>query len=138
MASGDLEAGRSEREVEHARQELAIQRQRRANEARHEFLRMCPTGHAYDLPHAMTLLADLGGGNRSRRLQRTFLIRAMVAQGWSRAGITAAWHLEPGELEHELTRSIWWQPSDAERAGLSDEVRADLTVALLAERGTVA
>jgi len=134
MASGDLVAGRSEREVERARQDLERQRRRRAEEARNELTRLCPPGHAYDLPHALALLSDLGGGNRSRLLQRTFLVRQAIAQGWSPADVGRAFDLDPAGVEHERARSIWWRPTDDLRAHLEDEVRADLDDRLRADR----
>lgn len=126
MAQGDLVAGRTERERDASARDLEAQRRRRADQARNEILRECPTGFAYDAAHALVLLSDLGGASRSRVLQRTFLIRALMAHGWSASELGQAFAMDAHQVEDERAREIWWQPTDEVRAALSDEVRVDL------------
>lgn len=123
MASGDLRAMRSEREQEASEKDAIEHVRKRAREARHELMRECPVGYALDQVHAMALLADQGGGARSRLLQRAFLVRAMLAQGWSPAGIGAAFNLDAEQVAHERAREIWWRPTRERLENYPDEVR---------------
>jgi len=126
MAIGDLVGGRSERERAASELDADLQFHRRAMDARKDLMRLCPINLALDVVHAMVKLADLGGGAGSRVLQRTFLVRAMLREGWSRAGVAAAFVLSADELAEEETRSIWWTPPDDVMAQWPDGVVAVL------------
>lgn len=116
----------TEREQQAAERVMVENVRKRAREAKADIRRQCPAGYALDQAHAMYMLTDLAAVARSRILQRTFLVRAMVAHGWIAADVGAAFGLDVAQVQRELTREIWWRPTRA----MLEIYPADVRVAL--------
>ncbi len=80
---------------------------------RMELIRACPSSLVLDDEHLYVVGRGGAGVNNQNVLDRTFRARALVALGLEKPAVARALGLTLTELEHELTRDLYWAaPAD--------------------------
>jgi hypothetical protein len=109
MASGDLVAGRTEREIEASRQEQAIEFSKRVRMTRENVTSELKPGWALDREHVAALLAGGTAGARGYHMTRHFLVLGLLAAGWSTPEIAIACNMPEDEVRPESERNVYVQ-----------------------------
>ncbi len=100
-------------ELERRARDVEAAQQEQLRRDRLTLLRECPRSLVLDDAHLFSVARGEAGVNNQHLLDHTFRVRAIVALGIEKPAAAAALGLTLTELEHELTRDLYWAaPAD--------------------------